>query len=71
MKLLQLMGHLQLMGLLPLMRIFILAGIYCRDEDPSYHKGVDEKIKLKLKMELRELELLECCSGSGIVIKYT
>lgn len=65
MKLLQLMGHLQLL------RISILPGIYYHDEDPSYHKGVDAKMKLKLKMELRELKLLECCSGSGIVIKNT
>lgn len=65
------MKLLQLMGLLPLMRIFILAGIDYRDEDPSYHKGVDEKIKLKSKMELREFKLLEYCSGSEIVTKYT
>lgn len=59
------------MGLLQLRKISILPGIYYHHEDPSYHKGVEEKMKLKLKMELRELMLVECGSGSGIVIKYT
>lgn len=59
------------MGLLQLMKISVLPGIYYHDEDPSYQQGAEGKMKLKLKMELRELKLLECCSGSGIVIKYT
>lgn len=53
------------------MGISIPLGICYHDEDPSNHKGVDKKMKLKLKAKLRELRLLERCSGSGIVIKYT
>ena len=40
----------------PRNRIPILPGIFYRDEHPSYHKEIDEKMELMLKIELRELK---------------